>query len=214
MVAPGSQLDYWDSVGVTKTFGHPVEWDWLDGLDRSARILDYGCGYGRVTGLLHERGFTAAEGVDFAPAMIEAARRNRPGARFTVLTDPPSLPYPDGTFDAATLFAVITCIPAEAKQRQVIAELRRVLRPGGLLYLSDLCVQADERNRERYERFADEYGVYGVFETDDGAVCRHNTRELMHGLLDDLTVVDGRDIPITSMNGYPMVATQVLAREP
>ena len=65
MLARDNQLTYWDSVGATKTFGHPVEFDWLDKLDSTARILDYGCGYGRVTSLLHKHGFGR---VDRAPA--------------------------------------------------------------------------------------------------------------------------------------------------
>jgi SAM-dependent methyltransferase len=213
MVVPLSQMAYWDSVGVTKTFRHPVEFSWLDQLDHTGRILDYGCGYGRVAGLLHEHGFAAVEGVDFAPAMVEAARRNNPGIRFTVLPDPPSLPFPDGTFDAVMLFAVITCIPSEAEQRAVVNELHRVLRSGGLLYLSDLCVQSDERNRARYEQFVEKYGVYGIFETDDAAVCRHNSRELLDELLEDFSVVISRDIAVTSMNGFPTQATQMLARK-
>ena len=214
MVVPSSQVEYWNSVGLNKTFRHPVEYGWLDQLDRTARILDYGCGHGRLAGLLHEHGFTAVEGVDFAPAMIEAARQDNPGIRFTVLSDPPSLPFADGTFDAVTLFAVLTCIPSEAEQREVIAELRRVLRGGGLLYLSDLCVQSDDRTRARYEQHVEKYGTYGIFETDDGAVCRHNSRETLDELLEDFSVVTSRDIAITSMNGSPTQATQVLARKP
>lgn len=40
----GTQIAYWDGVGATKTFTHPLEITWLTGLSRTARILDYGCG--------------------------------------------------------------------------------------------------------------------------------------------------------------------------
>jgi SAM-dependent methyltransferase len=202
MLVPDNQLAYWDSAGVTKTFGHPIEFDWLDQLDGAARILDYGCGYGRVTSLLHEHGFSRAEGVDFAPI------------RFTVLTDPPTLPWADDRFDAVTLFAVLTCIPADSDQRRLVGELRRVLRSAGVLYVSDLCLQDDERNRSRYERFAAEYGTHGVFETDDGVVCRHHTRAWLNELLADFLVIADREVPVTTMNGYPGKATQMLVRKP
>ncbi|GII79082.1 hypothetical protein Sru01_40640 [Sphaerisporangium rufum] len=44
----GNQVAYWDGVGATKTFTHPLNLDWLAGANRNTRILDYGCGYGRV----------------------------------------------------------------------------------------------------------------------------------------------------------------------
>lgn len=213
MLASDDQVKYWNSVGVTKPFGHPVEFEWLNGLDRSARVLDYGCGYGRVTGMLREHGFAEAEGVDSAPGMISEARRNWPGIRFTTLADPPALPYPDGGIDAVTLFTVLTCIPSDAGQRGLVAELTRVLRRGGLLYFSDLCLQDDERNRARYDHFAAEYGTYGIFETGDGAVCRHNSRASIDELLAGFDIEATREIAVTTMNGHPSQATQILARK-
>lgn len=214
MSVPDNQSAYWNSAGTTKTFGHPLEPGWLGGLDPAARVVDYGCGYGRVTGLLRDDGFTRVEGVDFAPAMIASARERRPDIRFTDLADPPALPYADGGVDAVMLFAVLTCIPSDTGQRELVGELRRVLRGGGLLYLSDLCLQADERNLSRYERFAEDYGRYGIFATNDGAVCRHHTRVWLDELLTGFTVTRDRDIAVETMNGYPGRATQLLAVKP
>lgn len=67
------QIAYWNQDGATKTFTHPVNFDWLrKHLEPKARILDYGCGYGRVTALLCDQGYTAT-GVDAAETMIEEA---------------------------------------------------------------------------------------------------------------------------------------------
>ena len=57
------------------------------------------------------------------------------------------LPYADESFDAVLLFAVLTCIPTNEGQRKLLENLRRLIRPGGLLYISDLYLQDDERNR-------------------------------------------------------------------
>jgi SAM-dependent methyltransferase len=205
-----SQREYWNSAGTTKTFGHPIELTWLDGLDRHARVLDYGCGYGRLVGLLAGHGFDAVEGVDVAENMIERARAGQPGGRFAVLRDPPRLPYGQDTFDAVMLFAVLTCVPSDEGQRGLVAELHRVLRRGGLLYLSDLCLQGDQRNRFRYQRFAARYGTYGVFETDDGAVCRHHTTDWLRDLFTDFDIARTRDVDVDTMNGRPIRATQLL----
>jgi SAM-dependent methyltransferase len=209
-----SQLGYWNSTGTSKTFGHPVEPSWLEGIGRRARILDYGCGYGRLAGLLVEWGFENVEGVDVAPNLIARACEQQPGARFGVLDTPPRLNHSDGSVDVVLLFAVLTCMPTDAGQRELVAELHRVLRPGGLLYLSDLCLQEDQRNRSRYQEFAAKYGIYGVFETGDGAICRHHTLDWLHDLLADFDLAATREITVETMNGHPARATQLLLSKP
>jgi SAM-dependent methyltransferase len=204
------QLGYWNSTGAAKTFGHPVASSWLVRVDRQARILDYGCSYGRLVGLLAERGFENVEGVDVAPNLIARAHEQQPDARFTVIDSPPRLNDRDGSVDAVLLFAVLTCVPTDGGQRELVAELSRVLRPGGFLYLSDLCLQEDERNRSRYREFAAKYGVHGIFETGDGAVGRHHTMDWLHGLFTGFDLVDIRQVAVDTMNGHSARATQLL----
>lgn len=206
-----NQVGYWNTSGVGKTFGHPVRLEWLDQLDRHARILDYGCGYGRVAGLLCQQGFDSVEGVDPAPNLIAQAHERWPTVSFSVIPEPPSLPYPDATIDAVLLFAVLTCVPTDAGQRELVAEIHRVLRPGALLYLSDLCLQEDERNRSCYELFAAKYGVYGIFETADGAVCRHHTMSWLRELLSEFDQVATSTVATETMNGHGAQALQLLA---
>ncbi|GAA1955666.1 class I SAM-dependent methyltransferase [Catenulispora subtropica] len=204
--------EYWNESGPSKTFGNPLELSWLEPLGSEAAVLDYGCGYGRLVGELRAAGFADVEGVDISAALIERARREHPGARFTVLAEPPRLDRDDASVDAVLLFAVLTCIPDDEAQRGVLDEIRRVLKPGGLLYLSDYCLQDDERNVARYREHETRFGVHGVFETSDGAVCRHHEREWLRGLLSGFEVLRERDVPVTTMNGNPAVATQFLAR--
>ncbi|MGW0433787.1 class I SAM-dependent methyltransferase [Micromonospora sp. NPDC003197] len=209
-----NQVAYWNSIGTTKSFGHPPEPSWLDRIDRRARILDYGCGYGRLAGLLAGWGFENVEGVDSAPQLIARARQEQSGARFTVLDHTPGLPHGDESIDVVLLFAVLTCVVTDAGQRELVAELHRVLRSGGFLYVSDLCLQADQRNRSRYQKFAERYGSYGVFETADGAVCRHHTLDWLYDLLANFILVATREIAVETMNGRPVIATQILLAKP
>ncbi len=70
------QLDYWNQIGPLKPFAHPVNITRLSQwTSRESRILDYGCGYGRALGILHDNGYRNLTGVDPAPAMIAAARQ-------------------------------------------------------------------------------------------------------------------------------------------
>jgi SAM-dependent methyltransferase len=228
------QVTYWDAAAATKTFTHPVYWPWLAAYDRaSAVVIDYGCGYGRTTAELTAHGFAAAYGVDVSPEMVARARREHPGGRFGVTAEPPEPPGPPGppgppeqmeldgcagdvgstgNADLFLLFAVLTCVPGDDAQRAIIAEARRVLKVGGALYISDLLLQEDERNRERYARDQSRFGTLGVFETGDGAVCRHHTREHLLRLLDGFELVAERDISVGTMNGHTSRGVQLLAR--
>lgn len=207
-VAPDNQAGYWNSAGLAKSFTHPIDVGWLRGLAGTARIVDYGCGYGRVTGLVREHGFAGVEGFDVSAGLVERARRAHPDLRFTTLARPPRLPLPDGDVDAVLLIAVLTCVPTDAGQRELIDELHRVLRPGGLLYLSDVLLQTDERNVERYRRSG--HRPYGFFETDDGAIFRHHDRTYLRGLLAGFDLVEEREIAVATMNGNPVRAVQML----
>ncbi|MFD8697553.1 class I SAM-dependent methyltransferase [Kitasatospora purpeofusca] len=93
-------------------------------------VADLGCGPGHITGWLGGRGATAV-GVDLSPAMVALARREHPGAEFRV-GDLLALPAADGEFAAAVaLYSVIHLEPGEL--RPAFEEIRRVLRPSGVL---------------------------------------------------------------------------------
>lgn len=207
-----SQTPYWDAVARTKTFTHPLDTEWLATVPPDAAVLDYGCGYGRLTEDLRALGFTDVTGVDTSAGMIDRARQEHPDSAFGVITHPPSVPYPDDSFDLVLLFAVLTCVPTDDAQRAIMSEIARVLRPGGLIYLSDIPLQEDPRSRDRYAKWAPTYTTVGVFETDDGAVCRHHTPEHFAELLADLDVIESRLVDVRTMNGNRTTASQFLAQ--
>jgi SAM-dependent methyltransferase len=202
---------YWDATAATLSFTHPLDFAWLAELPRDARILDHGCGYGRTLAELAAAGWTNTVGVDFAAAMIERGRREHPRLDLR-LVDARPLDEPDGAFDAAILFAVLTCIPGDGEQRALMAELRRLIRPGGLLYLSDYPLQTAARNVARYEAGAARHGVYGVWDRDDGGVFRHHTREALDAAMEGFELVAERDIASVTMSGSPATVTQRLGR--
>src|SRR5262249_52528121 len=162
------QIDYWNEVGPTKPCAHPINIAQLSRwVSPTSRILDYGCGFGRVLGLLRENGYSNLIGVDPAAAMIAAARQKFPGIPFDRLDDYRQINLPDVSVDAVLLFTVLTCVPTNEGQRSIITEITRVLRPGGLLYISDMFLQSDSRNVERYVRDEKKYGIYGIFDLSE-----------------------------------------------
>lgn len=207
-----SQIRYWDRVANEKRFSHPLRLDWLaKHSNKQAGILDYGCGYGRTLAELLEVGYQKLAGVDFSEQMLARARIAITRAGF-VRNDGDTLPFKTECFDVVLLFAVLTCIPDNDEQRQLIAEVKRVLRPGGLLYVSDLLVNSDQRNRERYERDAEKYGCYGVFELPEGVIVRHHSEEWIDELTQSFRQLEYDEFTVTTMNGNASAAFQYLGR--
>lgn len=91
-------------------------------------VADIGCGPGRVTGFLAEQGL-AIRGIDLSPAMVELARHRHPDIRFDV-GSMTALEVADGSLAAVAVWYSLIHIPP-AERPGVLAELHRVLRPGG-----------------------------------------------------------------------------------
>jgi SAM-dependent methyltransferase len=198
------QLDYWNRMGPGKTFGHPVNFERLSQwLTPDSRLLDIGCGYGRALGLLFDRGFRNLIGFDPAAAMVAVAREHFPAITFAELVSPPHLDLPDLSVDAVLLFSVLTCVPTDDGQRAIAREAERVLRPGGLLYISDLWLQTDERNRERYARGELKYGTHGVFDLPEGVTVRHHDPRWIEELTRGFDELALDTIDVKTMNGNP-----------
>ena len=197
------QVEYWNRAGPGKPFSHPLNLERLrQYLCPDSSILDLGCGYGRTLGLLSEAGYHNLIGLDPAPVMVAAAREHFPAIVFEEF-EFPKLPLANASVDATLLFSVLTCVPTDSGQRTIVEEAGRVLKPGGLLYVSDLWLQTDERNIERYTRDKPKYGTYGVFDLPEGATVRHHDRRWIGELTLDFATVALDELEVVTMNGHP-----------
>ena len=102
-------------------------------IPRAGSACDLGCGPGHVARYLHERGVQVI-GVDLSPVMVEHARRLNPGIEFKQ-GDMLSLDIEDATWDGVAAFYSIIHIPVH-NLVVALSEIKRVLRPGGLLLLA------------------------------------------------------------------------------
>jgi SAM-dependent methyltransferase len=98
-------------------------------------VLDFGCGCGRVTRYWRDQAGVNVSGTDIAPEAIDWASANLPFGSFSVNSGQPPLHYPDNSFDFIYSLSVFTHLP-ENLQACWFAELVRVLRPGGFLYVT------------------------------------------------------------------------------
>lgn len=109
-------------------------------LDRLARevgdlgqICDMGCGPGQIARYLHCKGIKAL-GVDLSPNMVAEAQRLNPEIHFHQ-GDMLSLPDEDNSWGGIAAFYCIIHIPRE-RIADALREMRRVLKPGGLLLVT------------------------------------------------------------------------------
>ena len=90
--------------------------------------------------------------------------------------------------------------------------LKRILRPKGLIYISDYVLQDDERNEERYQRYEEEFGIYGVFRLPEGTVVRHHSTAWIETLTSSFETLDLVYPEVVTMNGHRAKAFQYLGR--
>ncbi len=110
----------------------------LAGLGGGDRILDVACGDGATLRVLQDRGATAL-GVDVEPRAVERC------AGRAVVADAQALPLPDGVLDGVLLECALSTFDDPL---QALAEAARVLRPDGVLVLTDVVLDRDTAQPE------------------------------------------------------------------
>lgn len=100
---------------------------------RAGPVADLGCGPAQVADHLALRGCEVI-GIDLSPAMLAAARYRQPGLPVAA-GDLRALPLPDTSCGAITCFYALIHLP-RAEVPGALAEMHRVLRPGGQLLLA------------------------------------------------------------------------------
>jgi len=113
--------------------------------------LDVGCGEGRFCRAMQRHGI-ATVGIDPTEALITEARRRDPTGRYQ-LGRAEALPFADASFDLTVSYLTLIDIP---DYRAAIAEMARVLRPGGALLIANITSFVSPCNGSGWVRDADE----------------------------------------------------------
>lgn len=174
----------------------------IDRLDLPGRrVLEVGCGLGADLARIAARGADVT-GIDLAPRAAALARahlesRGLPGR--TMVADGERLPFPDATFDLVWSFGVLHHAP---DTRRALAEVGRVLRPGGtaaiMLY----------HRRSWYHLLARLSGTAYEFEGEDPPVVRVYDKDEIVPLFPGLQVTEIRleGLPTRTTRRGPLAA--------
>jgi len=104
----------------------------VGGIPRDIHILDIGCGIGNVLFALHANGFRNIYGLDIERQLVEYARKNVPNTNL-VVADAEHIPFSEQTFDCAACYDLLEHV---SKPGKVLDEISRVLKEGGILYMT------------------------------------------------------------------------------
>jgi ubiquinone/menaquinone biosynthesis C-methylase UbiE len=138
----------------------------------SAKLLDIGCGTGaflREVKRNHPR--LAATGIDLSAPYLAVARRRLALWSRVALVEAPAeaMPFPAAEFDIVSCLYLFHELPARVR-RAVVAEIRRVLKPGGMLIFVDSLQTGDEPDYDAlldYFPFAFHEPYYASYLTED-----------------------------------------------
>jgi cyclopropane fatty-acyl-phospholipid synthase-like methyltransferase len=139
-----------------------------DNVRAGSDVLELGCGAG-ILALLKRKGVTIT-GVDLSDECALAARRNGYDATYTAELS--SLPFADASFDYVVSLDVLGHIESDEKDA-VLAEIKRVLRPGGVTLHGIECTDHsawknyDEMSAEELRRFIEVDGHVGLEEEQE-----------------------------------------------
>ena len=101
---------------------------------RGTRALDFGCGTGRSSRYLRSQAFEVI-GVDVSESMLDQARARDPQGDYRLVAGEGLAGLATGTFDLICAAFTFDNIPTDQKKTSALAELKRLLAPGGRLFV-------------------------------------------------------------------------------
>lgn len=131
---PADYYDYGIKHNIFQRYWHSKRFTMLPEILRGVKseVLDLGCHSGLLTGRIANELGVAVTGLDISKSAIHYAQKKYPHLKFKKADIQKGIPFPNHSYDAITAFDVLEHIP---NLREVMQEIKRVLRPKGILLL-------------------------------------------------------------------------------
>ena len=183
---------FWNEIGSLKDFEDPLYLEKLRPFIHSnSKIVEYGCGYGRLLNLLDLEGFKNLLGFDFAPNMIARGKNSYPHLEL-LHAESGKVPIENSSSDVVILSTILCCMVEKKQQTELIEEVLRILKPKGVLYLSDFLLSD-------HPRYADKY-LEGIYTTSEGITVRHHSTRWIMQLLEKFNIQWFEQFDFKTMN--------------
>lgn len=205
---------FWNEIGYKKNFSDLFFADKLiPYLKKEDRIVEYGCGYGRILNLLKEKGYRNSIGFDLSPKMLERGKKEHPDLDMHLMAESAKIDLLDATCDAAILSTVLCSIYKFDEQAQVFNEMHRVLKIGGYIYICDFELTESDYYFAKYDKFASrdspEYGIY----KSQGTLVRHHSLDCLIERLKGFEIIWKTSIDTVNVNNHPVKAFHLIAKK-
>ncbi|WP_035236437.1 class I SAM-dependent methyltransferase [Desulfobacter vibrioformis] len=195
--------EYWKKEGVQKVFTHPLCDDWIASLDKNACVLDLGCGYGRLTPVLQQAGFSNIVGYDSSPALLDRARKENPGAFYSNVFHSLS----GRSFNLILCFALFTSAPSLEEQKELVSLIEKVCGNKTYLYISDYETCDNPAYQTRYQERR--LNMYGCFASGN-AIFRHHKPGHFDTLFPEWRKLKEKTLKSRTLNGNEIIIHQYL----
>src|SRR6185503_4413417 len=178
-------FEAWKDMGAQVVATSPFSEKIFDFIPAGGAVLDLGCGNGRISKIIKNRGYQTfgidinAEAIRFAQSDAELNR-----IEFSV-RDSKKTDFQDGFFDAVIEQATLACME-RGEREATLKEIYRILKPGGTLSVAEFGIKPGKE--EKYKIDADITGEYGtrIIKRKDGSEWfrSHNfAKEELEGLI-------------------------------
>ena len=164
----------------------------LQGIN-GGKVLDVGCGSGQFMEILTQslKSFESVTGIDVDETILREARMNLTGDAFRFITaSSQSLPFEEGSFDFVSISKTLHHVEND---RQTIAEMMRVLKPGGFVLINEMIrdgLSESQQSHMHYHHLRAEIdNLIGI--SHGTTYYRSNLLELIHSVgLKDLSLTE------------------------
>lgn len=192
---------YWNEIGVQKEFEDPFYLEKLQPyLEPHSTIIEYGCGYGRLMHLLDTKGYKNLIGFDTAVNMIEKGTKLYPELNLVHIEESGCVPVKDAFCDALIASTILCCVVHREEQQLLVEEFLRILKPGGVLYLTDFVISNHPGYADKYKKGYKIYNDRGIYTTSEGLTVRHHATDWVMQLLERFNIQWFEQFDFKTMN--------------
>lgn len=123
------------------------------------------------------------------------------------------IPCDNESVDALVMSTVLCCITNEKELEALLAEIRRVLKPRGTLYITDFLVCEHSQYQEKYAAGLKQFGRWGIYTTTENLTVRHYTSEAIMSLLRPFDIQWFEQFDFKTMNQNPARTFHCIAQK-